>query len=72
MASFFTALFSALAAFPKLLEYVGKVIDAMNSAWFEHKRKQSGEQFDKGVERAKRDKNTCELEKAFNPSKKCD
>jgi hypothetical protein len=71
MLAFFTGLFGAISSFPKIMEYVSQAIAAINEAWFKHKKKEAGDNFDKGVEDAKKKKNTCELERAFDPSKKC-
>ena len=72
MLAFFTGLFSAIAAFPKILAYAERILDAANEAMYQRKKAANSEQFDKGVDRAKKDGNTCELEKAFNPDLKCD
>lgn len=72
MVAFFSGLFSAIAAIPPVLAFVQMLLDAANEAMYQRKAKQAGEQFDKGAEKARKDKNTCELERAFNPDKKCD
>ena len=58
----------------KVFEAIGiakKVWDALDEYRFGVMKKDASEQFDKGAEIAKKEKNTCELEKAFNPDLKC-
>ncbi len=66
------AILKAIAAVPKLYSIADKLINLIFGVWTEIKKGQASEQFKKGEEIARKEKNTCELEKAFNPDKRCD
>lgn len=53
------------------MEYAERLLAAANEALFAHKKKKASDDMNKAIEEAKKTKNTCELEKAFDPSKKC-
>ena len=72
MAAFFKALIGAIGAFPKMIDLVEKIWSSLGDALFEFKRKRAEKDLADGIEKARKDKNTCELEKAFNPDKNCD
>lgn len=66
-----TAILGAIAAIPKIADAFEKLLEAVNLAWFKIKKAQAEKHFDEGAKKAQKDKNTCELEQAFDPDKKC-
>jgi hypothetical protein len=65
------AVLGVLASLPKIISALGvfvQWVSANMDAWFEASKRK---EMDRALERSKKEKNTCEQEKLFNPDKDC-
>lgn len=61
-----SAVLGVLAAFPKILDLLEKIASAIVQYQEEKRKQKLRDDIDKGIEKAKKEKDTSELEKPFH------
>lgn len=69
---FVSALLGVLASLPKLIEYIEKLAAFVQSEIQRMREEKLRKDLDEAAKKAKKDKDTCQLEKLLDPSKQCD
>jgi len=60
-----------LSSLPGMLTLIDKWVGEISAAWAEHVRQRNLNQFQEGIDHAQASKDTCELERKFDPSLQC-
>ena len=62
---------AAVAAIPRILDWLEKTWSSIVLAWEARREAARREEMARAIERAKLDKDTCEMERLLDPAKQC-